>query len=91
MESDPRWPRVARFVRGGFWRNFRVKYPEANEMYCRMMMVSRRLQAAIDAGAREELVEQARAGPVSRSVQLQLLARRVWRRLPAAPAQCDLS
>ena len=47
-------------MRGGFWRNFRVKYPEANEMYSRMMMVSRRLQAAIDGGARGELVEQAR-------------------------------
>ena len=47
-------------MRGGFWRNFRVKYPEANEMYTRMMMVSRRLQAAIDAGARGTLVEQAR-------------------------------
>ncbi len=28
LEHDPRWPRIARFVRGGFWRNFRVKYPE---------------------------------------------------------------
>jgi 4-alpha-glucanotransferase len=60
MEHDSRWPRIARFVRGGFWRNFRVKYPEANEMYSRMMMVSRRLQTAIDGGARGELVEQAR-------------------------------
>ncbi len=60
MEHDPRWPRVARFMRGGFWRNFRVKYAEANEMYSRMMMVSRRLQAAADSGAREELIEQAR-------------------------------
>ena len=60
LEHDPRWPRIARFVRGGFWRNFRVKYPEANEMYSRMMMVSRRLQSAIEAGADRELVEQAR-------------------------------
>jgi alpha-amylase len=60
LEHDPRWPRIARFVRGGFWRNFRVKYPEANEMYSRMMAISRRLQAAIDAGAQGELVEQAR-------------------------------
>ncbi|MBI3837152.1 MAG: DUF1926 domain-containing protein [Planctomycetia bacterium] len=60
LEHDPRWPRIARFVRGGFWRNFRVKYPEANEMYSRMMMVSRRLQAAIDGEVRGELVDQAR-------------------------------
>ena len=60
LEHDPRWPRIARFVRGGFWRNFKVKYPEANEMYARMMMVSRRLQSAIDAGADGELVDHAR-------------------------------
>ncbi len=60
MEHDPRWPRIARFVRGGFWRNFRVKYPEVGEMYARMMMVSRRLQAAVEGGARGELLEQAR-------------------------------
>jgi len=47
-------------VRGGFWRNFRVKYPEANEMYSRMMSVSQRLQAAVEAGARGASLEQAR-------------------------------
>lgn len=44
MEHDPRWPRVKRFVRGGFWRNFKVKYSEANEMYSRMMLASNRLE-----------------------------------------------
>jgi alpha-amylase len=43
LEHEPRWPRVKRFFQGGFWRNFKVKYPEANEMYARMMMASRRL------------------------------------------------
>jgi alpha-amylase len=61
MEHDPRWPRIARFVRGGFWRNFKVKYPETNEMYCRMMMVSNRLiELEQDRTADRELVEQAR-------------------------------
>jgi len=46
LEPDPRWPRIKPFVRGGYWRNFKVKYPEANEMYSRMIMVSRRLQQA---------------------------------------------
>ena len=46
MRDDPRWERIQPFVRGGYWRNFRVKYPEANEMYSRMMMVSRRLEEA---------------------------------------------
>ncbi len=60
LEHDPRWPRIARFVRGGFWRNFKVKYPETNEMYARMMMVSRRLQALVEGGAQGELIEHAR-------------------------------
>ena len=91
LEHDPRWPRIARFVRGGFWRNFKVKYPEADEMYSRMMMVSRRLQAA---DRRRRTRRAGRAGPhgaVSRPVQLRLLARRVRRRLSAALAQCRLS
>ena len=37
------WQRVSQFVRGGFWRNFKVRYPESNEMYARMMQVSGRL------------------------------------------------
>ncbi|MEX0612127.1 MAG: alpha-amylase/4-alpha-glucanotransferase domain-containing protein, partial [Pirellulales bacterium] len=43
LEQDGRWPEIAPFVRGGYWRNFKVKYPEADEMYARMQMVSRRL------------------------------------------------
>lgn len=46
MEHHPSWPSLKRFVRGGFWRNFKVKYAEANEMYSRMMHVSRRLEKA---------------------------------------------
>jgi len=43
FEHDDRWRRLKQFVRGGFWRNFKVKYPESNEMYARMMMISNRL------------------------------------------------
>src|SRR5262245_25867925 len=50
LEHDPRWSRIKRFFQGGFWRNFKVKYPEANEMYARMMMASRRLAEAEWAG-----------------------------------------
>lgn len=60
IEHDPRWPSLKKFVRGGYWRNFKVKYPEADEMYSRMMGVSRRLAQAIDEGHAGELVEQAR-------------------------------
>ena len=42
--SDQRLSGVARFLRGGSWRNFRMRYPEANEMYSRMMAVSSRLE-----------------------------------------------
>ncbi len=31
------------FVRGGFWRNFMVKYPEANNMHKKMLQISKRL------------------------------------------------
>lgn len=51
LEHDARWPGIRRFVRGGFWRNFKVKYPETNEMYARMMMVSRRFHEAEQDGA----------------------------------------
>jgi len=66
MEGNPHWPTLRRFIRGGFWRNFRVKYPEADEMYTRMMMVSRRLHEAMEAGDNGEsgeggLLDQARA------------------------------
>ncbi len=52
---------LRRFVRGGFWRNFRVKYPEANEMYCRQLAVSQRLaQAQLQFPEAASTLEQAR-------------------------------
>ena len=59
LESDWRWPRIKKFVRGGFWRNFKRKYPETEEMYSRMMFVSRRLQEAEKNGD-NNLLDQAR-------------------------------
>ncbi|NOZ23451.1 MAG: DUF1926 domain-containing protein [Planctomycetes bacterium] len=32
------------FMRGGFWRNFKVKYPETNRMYGKMLHVSRKVR-----------------------------------------------
>ncbi len=60
LRDDPRWHRVRRFVRGGFWRNFKVKYPEADEMYTRMMMVSRRLAEQQATGETSDTLQQAR-------------------------------
>ena len=55
LDQHPSWPRIKRFIRGGFWRNFKVKYPEANEMYARMMMASKRLAQVQREGSGEEL------------------------------------
>lgn len=33
------------FIRGGFWRNFKIKYPETNRMYGKMLHVSRKVRA----------------------------------------------
>jgi 4-alpha-glucanotransferase len=60
MSNHPDWPLMKRFMRGGFWRNYKVKYPEADEMYCRMMTVSRRLQEMIELGLSGETIERAR-------------------------------
>ena len=60
MESDHRWDSLRRFVRGGYWRNFKIRYPETDEMYSRMMQVSSRLQRAIDDGKVGPEIEEAR-------------------------------
>jgi alpha-amylase len=56
MESDPRWSTIRQFVRGGYWRNYKVKYPETDEMYTRMLMVSGRCQSLTDEGYSGELM-----------------------------------
>src|SRR5262249_34806085 len=33
LKQQPQWSNISRFVHGGVWRNFLVKYPEINEMY----------------------------------------------------------
>ena len=45
--GDPAAERLRPYVRaGGFWRNFKAKYAESDEMYARMLGLSRRLAAA---------------------------------------------
>jgi len=41
---------VKRFMRGGFWRNFKIKYPESNLLYAKMMHVS----ALVDSMGKKE-------------------------------------
>ncbi len=81
------WGDVAPFIRGGFWRNFKVKYPETNEMYARMMEVSNRLADLQAEGQHAEQAANRPDGVVSWPVQLQLLARSLRWRLPATPSQ----
>lgn len=59
-DHDSNFPRLKRFLRGGFWRNFKVKYPEADEMYARMLQVSERLEEARRDGVRNADFESAR-------------------------------
>jgi len=60
LEGDPRWKQIQSFMSGGLWRNFKVKYPETNLMYSRMMYVSGLLQQAIEMGASESVIDAAR-------------------------------
>jgi alpha-amylase len=49
--ADPAAGRLRPFVRaGGFWRNFKARYAESDEMYARMLGLSRRLADAQDRG-----------------------------------------
>jgi alpha-amylase len=59
-EAEGNWQEIAPFVRGGYWRNFKIKYSETNEMYARMQMVSHRLEEAVAEGAHGSLIDQAR-------------------------------
>ncbi len=60
LEHDPRWKQIQSFLGGGFWRNFKVKYPETNEMYSRMMYVSGLLQQAEDQDCSASVIATAR-------------------------------
>jgi alpha-amylase len=59
----PDGERLVRLLRGGFWRNFLVKYPETGDGYRRMLRLSERLHDALArypddprlAAAREDL------------------------------------
>ncbi|MBN2025013.1 MAG: DUF1926 domain-containing protein [Pirellulales bacterium] len=61
MKDNPHWAEIKSFIRGGFWRNFKVKYPESDEMYSRMMQVSRRLCETVEAAAHGQAIDVQRA------------------------------
>jgi hypothetical protein len=48
-KHSPDFAGLRPFIKGGFWRNFLVKYPESNHMHKRMMMVSRKVHDVLEA------------------------------------------
>ena len=60
VENDGRFQQLKKFIGGGFWRNFKVKYPESDEMYARMMYVSRLLKTAETKNVNQSIIAQAR-------------------------------
>jgi alpha-amylase len=58
LKEDHSEDEAAMFVRGGFWRNFLAKYPEANHMHKRMLRVSARVHASgLKGRARQEALD----------------------------------
>ncbi|MBI5376138.1 MAG: DUF1926 domain-containing protein [Candidatus Schekmanbacteria bacterium] len=48
MKKRSEGERYLKFLKGGFWRNFFVKYPEANQMQKRMLYTSNKIAAMLD-------------------------------------------
>lgn len=46
LKATGRFEKYQQFVKGGFWRNFFVKYPESNNMHKKMLMVSEKVRLA---------------------------------------------
>jgi alpha-amylase len=45
LKAEGKYAAFKPFIRGGFWRNFLAKYPEANRMHKKMLHVSRKVNA----------------------------------------------
>ncbi|QDU54462.1 Alpha-amylase 1 [Aeoliella mucimassa] len=60
LEEVGEWEGIKPFVRGGFWRNFKARYPETDEMYSRMLEISNRLESLIRQGQQGSDLDQAR-------------------------------
>ena len=59
IDQHPQWKTIQSFMAGGFWRNFKVKYPETNHMYARMMYVSGLLERAKEQGVNQQVIDAA--------------------------------
>src|SRR5690606_17336863 len=68
LKDDGVFDKYNQFVRGGFWRNFLVKYPEINAMHKKMLRVSERvdrlneeIERGVRSGVPQEQIASARA------------------------------
>ena len=75
---------MRRFLRAGNWRNFKVKYSEANEMYARMLQVSRKLLSAANRSADSDALALARDHLYRGQCNCAYWHGRLWRHLSAS-------
>ncbi len=59
LKNNPACHNCRGFIKGAFWRNFLVKYPESNHMHKKMLYVSRKLRK-MDSCRDKEVLENAR-------------------------------
>ena len=52
-QKEGTWDQYRNFLKGGFWRNFLVKYPESNQIQKKALYVSEKVQGMVT-GDREE-------------------------------------
>lgn len=57
----PDGERLGNLLRGGFWRNFLVKYPEVNDLYWKMLRLSRQIHSALARRPANARLQEARA------------------------------
>ncbi|MDV2502776.1 MAG: alpha-amylase/4-alpha-glucanotransferase domain-containing protein [bacterium] len=60
LEESGLWDEARTLVRGGFWRSFLVKYPEASRLHAKMMRVAEKVERLEAAGGEPQAVEAAR-------------------------------
>lgn len=57
-DEKSKWEEYMQFVRGGYWRNFFVKYPESNHLHKRMLSVSEKYSDTTSEGYSHLLASQ---------------------------------